>query len=173
MLESGSPFLTPRLNLHVPTAKRAVDKPPQRTVLGVTLTGGKRPTRRQLAPKAGARFTAKVRELTRRTWGIRLAARSHRLSRYLSGGRESYGHGEPPAVWRDLASWLRRRLRGVPWQQWQVYKRRQAELIRRGVAEALATTTAWSAKGPWRVCHPPGVPIALPTAYFDALGLPR
>ena len=101
------------------------------------------------------------------------AARSHRLSRYLSGGRESYGHGEPPAVWRDLASWLRRRLRGVPWQQGPVYKRRQAALIRRGGAEALATTTAWSAKGPGRVCHTPGVPIALPTAYFDALGLPR
>ena len=173
MLESGSPFLTPRLKLHVHTAKRAVDKPQQRTVLGVTLTGGKRPNRRKLAPKAVARFTAKVRELTRRTWGISLAERSQRLSRYLSGGREYYGHGETPAVLRDLDSWIRRRLRGVPWKQWQVYKRRQAELIRRGVAEALATTTAWSAKGPWRVCHTPGVQIALPTAYFDALGLPR
>jgi RNA-directed DNA polymerase len=120
-----------------------------------------------------ARFKAKVRELTRRTGGISLEERIQRLSRYLSGWREYYGHCETPAVLQDLDSWIRRRLRCVQWKQWKVYKRRKAELLRRGVAKALATTTAWSAKGPWRMCHTPGVQIALPTAYFDALGLPR
>jgi RNA-directed DNA polymerase len=157
----------------VNAAKSAVDRPQQRTLLGFTFTGGKNPSRRKLAPKAVARFKAKVRELTRRTWGISLEERIQRLSRYLNGWRECYGYCETPAVLQDLDSWIRRRLRGVQWKQWKVYKRRKAELIRRGVAEALATTTAWSAKGPWRACHTAGVQIALPTAYFDALGLPR
>ena len=37
----------------------------------------------------------------------------------------------------------------------------------------LAQSTAWSAKGPWRISHTPGVRIALNNGYFDALGLPR
>jgi hypothetical protein len=173
VLARVSHFLTQRLKLRVNAAKSAVDKPQQRTCLGFTFTGGKSPTRRKIAPKAVARFKAKVRELTRRTWGSSLAARLQRLTRYLNGWREYHGYCETPAVLQDLDSWIRRRLRCVQWKQWKGYKRRKAELIRRGVAEALATTTAWSAKGPWRACHTAGVQIALPTAYFDALGLPR
>jgi RNA-directed DNA polymerase len=173
VMESVSHFITQRLKLRVNAAKSAVDKPQQRTFLGFTFTGGKNPARRKLAPKAVARFKAQVRELTRRTWGISLEERIRRLSRYLKGWREYYGYCETPAVLRDLDSWIRRRLRAVQWKQWKRYKRRKAELVRRGVAEALATTTAWSAKGPWRMCHTIGVQLALPTSYFDALGLPR
>jgi RNA-directed DNA polymerase len=153
VMESVRPFITQRLKLRVKRAKSAVDKPQQRTFLGFTFTGGKTPTRRKLAPKAVARFTAKVPELTRRTGGSSLEARIQRLSRYLKGWREYSGDCETPAVLQDLDSWIRRRLRCVQWKQWRGYKRRKTELSRRGVAEALATTTAWSAKGPWRACH--------------------
>jgi hypothetical protein len=47
------------------------------------------------------------------------------------------------------------------------------ELTRLGVAPDLAHTTAWSAKGPWRVSHTPGMHMALTNGYFDAMGLPR
>jgi RNA-directed DNA polymerase len=173
VMKSVNHFIIQRLKLRVNEAKSAVDKPQQRTFLGFTFTGGKNPTRRKIAPKALARFKVKVRELTRRTWGISLEERIQRLSRFLNGWREYYSYCETPAVLQDLDSWIRRRLRCVQWKQWKVYKRRKAELIRRGVAEALATPTAWSTKGPWRMCHTPGVQIALPTGYFDALGLPR
>ena len=86
-------------------------RPQQRTFLGFTFTGGKSPTRRKIAPKAVARFKAKVRELTRRTWGISLEERIQRLARYLNGWRQYYGYCETPAVLRDLDSWIRRRLR--------------------------------------------------------------
>ena len=44
--------------------------------------------------------------------------------------------------------------------------------MRLGVGQELAHTTAWSAKGPWRISHTPGVRIALSNAYFRAQGLP-
>ena len=72
-----------------------------------------------------------------------------------------------------LDSWIRHRLRCVQWKQWKVYRRRKAELIRLGIAPDLAQSTAWSAKGPWRISHTPGVRIALNNGHFDALGLPR
>lgn len=58
-------------------------------------------------------------------------------------------------------------------KHWKVYKRRKAELRKRGLSEEQAHLTAWSSKGPWRNSHVPGVRIALCNDYFDTLGLPR
>ena len=95
------------------------------------------------------------------------------LSRYLRGWIGYFGYVESPWVLRSLDSWIRRRLRSVQWKQWKVYRRRQAELIRRGVSREMAQRTAWSVKGPWALSQAPGVRIALPNAYFDRLGLLR
>ncbi len=55
--------------------------------------------------------------------------------------------------------------------QWKTYRRHKAELVRLGVNPLLAHSTAWSAKGPWRMSHAPGVLIALNNKFFDAFGL--
>jgi RNA-directed DNA polymerase len=96
-----------------------------------------------------------------------------RLKAFLLAWRGYFGFCETGSVFRDLDSWIRHRLRCVQWKQWKVYGRRKAELIRLGVAPELAHSTAWSAKGPWRMSHTPGVWIALTNGYYDALGLPR
>lgn len=173
VMASVSRFITRRLKLRVNPAKSAVDQPQNRKFLGFTFTGGKTPNRRKIAPESLRRFKAKVRRITRRNRGISREARIEHLSTYLRGWREYFGYCQTPSVLRDLDSWIRRRLRCVQWKQWKVYKRRKAELIRLGVSEDLAATTAWSAKGPWKMCHTPGVRIALNSKYFDALGLVR
>jgi RNA-directed DNA polymerase len=89
------------------------------------------------------------------------------------GWRDYFGFCETVSVLRDLDSWIRDRLRCVLRKQWKVYRRRKAELIRLGVSPELAHTTAWSAKGPWRISHTPGVRMAVTNGYYDALGLPR
>jgi hypothetical protein len=100
--------------------------------------------------------------------------RIQRLKSYLVGWRDYYyGFCETRFILRGLDSWVHHRLRSVQWKQWKVYLRRKAELVRLGVSPELAGTTAWSAKGPWRMSHTPGVRMALKIGYFDALGLPR
>jgi hypothetical protein len=47
------------------------------------------------------------------------------------------------------------------------------ELIKRGIRPELAHTSAFSAKGPWRISHTPGVRIALNNQFFDRMGLIR
>jgi hypothetical protein len=37
----------------------------------------------------------------------------------------------------------------------------------------LAYMTAWSAKGPWKMSHTPGVRMALYKHFFDGMGLLR
>lgn len=173
VMRSVSRFITGRLKLKVNQSKSAVDEPQNRKFLGFTFTGGKQPNRRKIAPESLRRFRAQVRRLTRRKRSISLEERIRQLASYLRGWRGYFGYCETPSVLRDLDSWIRRRLRCVQWKQWKVFQRRKRELIKLGVNEDLAFITAWSAKGPWRLSHTPGVRIALSNGYFDLLGLPR
>jgi len=173
VMRSVSRFITRRLKLKVNESKSAVDKPQNRKFLGFTFTGGRQPNRRKIASESLRRFRAQVRRFTRRNRSINLEERVRQLAIYLRGWGGYFGYCETPSVLRDLDSWIRRRLRCVQWKQWKVFRCRKRELLKLGVKAALALTTAWSAKGPWRMSHTPGVRIALNNGYFDLLGLPR
>jgi RNA-directed DNA polymerase len=173
VMASISRFITVRLKLKVNESKSAVDRPQNRSFLGFSFTGGNSPNRRKIAPKALARFKARVKELTRRNQGRSLGQVIAALSQYLRGWRGYFGFCQTSKVLRDLDSWIRHRLRCLQWKQWKVYRRRKAELIKRGINPELAHTTAFSAKGPWRISHTPGVRIALNNHFFDQVGLIR
>jgi RNA-directed DNA polymerase len=165
-------FLATRLKLKVNEAKSAVAHPWQRKFLGFSFTRKPRP-RRKIAPQALTRFKQRVAELTDRNQGRALGEVIERLALYLRGWRGYFGFCETPSVLRDLDSWIGHRLRSLVWKQWKRGRRRFAELVRRGVSRALAAQTAASPHGPWRLAKSPALHIALPTAYFTALGLPR
>ena len=165
-------FITSRLKLKVNSAKSAVAPPGERTFLGFSFTRPPAP-RRRLAPSTVTRVKAKVRELTRRTRGVRLEIMVRQLSTYLRGWHCYFGFCQTPSVLRHLDEWMRRRLRSAAWMQWKQGRTRFTELRRRGVGLALATTTAGSAHGPWRLSHSPALTVALPTVLFATLGLPE
>ena len=168
-----SRFITGRLKLKVNESKSAVDRPQNRSFLGFSFTGGKSANRRKIAPKAMGRFKARVKELTRRNQGRSLEQVVSALEPYLRGWIGYFGFCQTTSVLRDLDSWIRHRLRCLQWKQWKVYRRRKAELIKRGIRPELAHTSAFSAKGPWRISHTPGVCIALNNQFFDRMGLIR
>jgi hypothetical protein len=76
------------------------------------------------------------------------------------------------AVLQALDSWVHRRLRAVLWKQWRTSRRRFAELRQRNVSRDLAAQTVGSCHGPWRLSKSPALHYALPTLYFQSLGLP-
>jgi RNA-directed DNA polymerase len=164
-------FITRKLKLKVNDEKSAVDRPGARKFLGFSFTWQREPKRR-LAPKAIARFKQRVRELTRRTRGVSVETMVQQLRRYLIGWRGYFAFCQTPSVLQSLEAWVRRRLRSVIWKQWRRGKVRFAELTKRGVGKALAAQTAGSPHGPWRLSNSPALAIALPNAYFAALGLP-
>ncbi len=173
VMASISRFITGRLKLKVNESKSAVDRPQNRSFLGFSFTGGRSAKRRKIAPKALARFKARVKALTRRNQGRSLDQVITALNSYLRGWVGYFGFCQTAKVLRDLDSWIRHRLRCLQWKQWKVYRRRKAELIKRGISPKLAHTTAFSAKGPWRISHTPGVRIALNNQFFDRMGLIR
>ena len=172
VMASITHFLTTRLKLKVNRAKSAVARPGERTFLGFSFT---RPpaSRRRLAPSTRTRFKARVRELTRRTRGVSLETMVQQLGIYLRGWHGYFGFCQTPTVLQDLDAWIRRRLRSAVWKQWKQGRTRFTELRRRGVGLALATTTAGSAHGPWRLSHSRALDVALPTGLFATLGLPE
>jgi RNA-directed DNA polymerase len=170
VMKSVSEFITKKLKLKVNDQKSAVSKPSKRKFLGFSFTWHREPKRR-IAPKAIARFKQRVRELTRRTRGVKVETMVAQLSRYLLGWRGYFRFCQTPTVLRKLEEWTRRRLRSVIWKQWTSRRVRFAELTNRGVGKDLAAQTAGSAHGPWRLSNSPALTIALPNAYFASLGL--
>ena len=171
VMASVTRFLTSRLKLKVNQAKSAVARPWFRKFLGFSFTYGKE-MRRRVAPQALDRFRERVRSLTRRTRSVSLQQMTDDLSRYLAGWRGYFSFASTPSVFRNLDSWIRRRLRSAVWKQWKRGKVRFAELVKRGVSRDLAATTAGSAHGPWRISASPALSVALPNVYLASLGLP-
>ncbi len=172
VMESLKRFLITKLKLKVNELKSAVARPWERKFLGFSFTSGLTPKRR-IAPKALDRFKKRVREQTSRTGGVSIERMAEELTRYLRGWLGYFGKCQTPSVLEGLEQWFRRRLRSAIWKQWKRGSTRFAELRQRGVNHDLAAKTAGSGHGPWRMADSPGLHIALPTAYFDSLGIPR
>jgi RNA-directed DNA polymerase len=172
VMEGVSDFITRKLKLKVNTSKSAVARPKDRKFLSFSFTGG-RNVKRRIAPKALQRFKAKVRKLTNRHKGRSLRQIVEPLSEYLRGWRGYFGHCQTPSVLASLDEWVRRRLRCLVLNRWRRGRRRFAELTKRGVGEELAAKTAASSHGPWRLSRSPALHYALPSSFWDWLGVER
>jgi RNA-directed DNA polymerase len=172
VMRSVTGFIERRLKLKVNETKSAVARPQTRKFLGFSFPGGKEP-RRRIAPKALERCKRKIRELTRRTRGIRVEQMTKELAAYLRGWKGYFGFCQTPSVLQRLEQWMRRRLRSMIWKQWKWGRVRFRNLRQRNIGIDLAAATAGRAHGPWRLANSPALSMAFPIAYFDALGLPR
>ena len=168
VLSSLSQFLLVKLKLQVNHKKSAVGRAWERQLLGF---GFSKTLRICVSEKSLKRFKMRIRELSRRTRGRNIRKIIGELRRYLLGWFAYYGKSEYRSLFKELDSWIRRKLRCYHWKQWG--RRGYRELRRRGVSCVLAWNTAKSAHGPWRLSRSPALSIALPSRYFDALGLPR
>ena len=174
LMESLKRFLITKLKLKVNELKSAVARPWERKFLGFSFTRGLTPKRR-IAPKAVDRFKEAGREETGRTAGVSIERMAEELTRYLRGWLgDISGKCQTPSVLEglgvvvlvtgyDLRSGSSGRgvRRGLP------------NFASGGVNHDLAAKTAGSGHGPWRMADLPGLHIALPTVYFDSLGIPR
>jgi RNA-directed DNA polymerase len=170
--ETISCYLSKRLKLKVNEQKSAAGEAKGRKFLGFSFMNGKDGIKIRIAGESLKRFRREVRRLTYRTQGWDIARMVDRLSRYLRGWLGYYGYCETPSVLERQEGWIRRRLRSVHWKHWRKSKRRYTELHRRGVNRMESASMAMSSLGPWRISHTRAMQIALPTSYFQRMGLP-
>ncbi len=165
VLESITRYLSLKLKLKVNEAKSAI--PWERKFLGFSFS--RRGFKLFVGEAAEKRFKDKVREITGRTRGRSIKQVVQELREYLIGWRQYFGASELRSGFKELDSWIRRRLLELPSET--VGLRRLPGVTQTGSRSAWST--AKSAHGPWRISRSPALAFALPGKYFDKLGVPR
>ena len=169
VMATTTKYLLKKLKLKVNDSKSAVDRPWNRTFLGYTFTRGKYYGKR-VSEKSIKRFKMEIRRITRRTKGRTIKHIIRELRTYIIGWRSYFRLNEVTYVFKELDSWIRRKLRCYILKQWG--RRRYKELKKRGVGRKLAWNTTKSAHGEWRLSRSPALAFALPYRYFASMGLP-
>jgi RNA-directed DNA polymerase len=162
------------LRLRVNETKSAVARPWDRKFLGYSFWVAKDGTiKRRVADQAIVAMKQRVRQVTGRSRGRSLPSVIVELRSYLIGWKQYFCLSQWPGVFRDLDSWIRRRLRMVQLKQWKQGPRVFRALCARGVPPDTAASAAAHARRWWRIARHPALNIALPPREFDRLGLPR
>jgi len=167
VMASVTRFLEKKLKLKVNESKSKVARPRNCSLLGFSI--GKA-GRAFVSDKSIQRFKHRIRELTNRTRGRRIEKVICETAEYIKGWLNYFGYAYSKQRFRELSSWINRRLRCYLWKQWG--RRGYRELRKRGVSRKLAWNTSKSAHCPWRLSRSPAMSIALPSSYFETLGLP-
>ena len=107
VMASVKRFIEDSLRLTVNARKSAVDRPWNRTFLGFTVT--RNGIKLKVADKALDKLKDRVRELTRRTRGHRLADIVTELREALLGWKAYFGLTEVLSPLRDIDKWIRRK----------------------------------------------------------------
>ena len=162
-----------RLRLRINEEKSAVDRPWNRKFLGYSFwVASGRKVKRRVAPKALKAMKQRVREITARSGGRSMSAVTKELKEYLTGWKQYFRRAETPSLFEDLDKWVRHRLRQVQLKQWKRGTTIYRELRRRGAPEDVARKVAAHSRRWWKNS---GMALqrALPTRYYDDLGVPR
>ena len=163
-------FLKKRLKLRVNREKSAVAYYHERGFLGFGFTSGKI-LKIKLAEKTLEKFRERVREMTRRSRGVKLERVMEDLREFLRGWIGYFGLIETPTVLRDLDSWIRRKLRCFMVKRWiNNCRTRFKNLVRLGVNEYQARMVAGSRKGPWAMSNMKPLKIALSNRFLAGKG---
>lgn len=169
--ESITAFIEGKLKLKVNEDKSAVDRPWKRKFLGFSFTSHKEKPKIRISNESIKRFKQRIRALTSRKKSISMAERIEKLNQYLVGWLGYYQLAETHSVFKQLDSWLRRRLRMIRWKEWKNVKTKYKNLMKYGIQKDKAWEWANTRKGYWRVANSPILDKALDNQYWINQGL--
>lgn len=168
--ESVREFLQKRLRLKLNEEKSAVDRPWKRKFLGYSMTAEKAP-RLKVAPESEKRLRANLRAIFRRGRGRSVRQVTEDLRRLLVGWSNYFKLAEVKNIFERLDAWIRRRMRCILWRQWKRTYTRAKNLMKRGLPEEQAWTSAFNGRGPWWNAGASHMNLAFPKSFFDQQGL--
>jgi RNA-directed DNA polymerase len=168
VLKSITEFLATRLKLKVNETKSAVAHVTKRKFFGYSFrVDGEL----KVANQSLVKFKKRIRELTSRNRGRELEHVIKELNQYLNGWISYFRLSANISVFKELDSWIRRRLRCYRLKQrkrtYSVYK----FLVELGVSVENAWKLAKSSKGWWRLSLNPNIHTAMSNVWFDKSGL--
>lgn len=172
VLDGVTDVVEGRLKLKVNREKSSISTVTTAGLLGFgfyVAAGGKVGVR--VHPKAWKRLKVRLKQLTRRNWGVSMEHRIATLNRYLAGWCAYFAVADGRKRFEAIDEWLRRRLRAVRWKQWKRARTRVRELRALGMPPELAYQWGMTSKGVWRLAGSAPLQRAMPISYWDDLGL--
>lgn len=122
--------------------------------------------------KAQARFKERVRQITSRNRGHRVQDVINELRLYVNGWLNYFGISHTYKVVRELAEWVRRRVRLYHWKQWKNPGTRRRHLIKLGADPGEVRMATRSRKGYWRMSSNRIVQQAMTNRWLEEQGVP-
>ena len=157
-------ILEEKLKLSVNTEKTHITH----SDVGVKFLGveiGTKHTRIQ--PKKLTAFKAKLKQMTKRNGGMPLQSVINALNPLLRGFSYYFKIANASRAFKQIASWLRRRLRSIQLKLWKKASRLHRWLRQHGYKGKFAHIKMTS----WCSARSPLASYAMPNSWFDELGL--
>lgn len=172
VLDQATKVLEQRLKLRVNRQKSVINPANVATLLGFGFYFVKgRKVGIRVAPKAWLRMKRRIRDLTSRRWSVSMGYRIGELNKCVRGWMGYFRLAMTSKRFTVLDKWFRRRLRQIRWKEWKLPRTRVANLRRLGIVKDMAYQWGNSSRAYWRVAKSPILHRALPTTYWEDLGV--
>lgn len=172
VMRSISRFIEEKLGLKVNMTKSKIDRPQGIKYLGFGFFYDTNAYLFKAKPheKSVVKFKRRIKELTRRSWGVSNSYKIHKLNQLIRGWVNYFRIGCMKRLCGDMDGHIRYRLRMCIWKHWKTPKNRARNLIRLGLPKWAAYRTAYI-KGYARVCRTWDIHQALNNKEIAKMGL--
>ena len=146
VMRSLSKFMEEKLSLKVNMNKSKVDRPQGIKYLGFGFYYDPLAKQYKAKPhaKSVAKFKARMKKLTGRSWGVSMVYRIEKLNQLIRGWIQYFKIGNMKTLCREMDKKVRFRLRMCIWKQWKTPQNRQKNLMKLGVDKDIARITAYT-----------------------------
>ena len=146
VMRNISRFIEEELGLKVNMTKSKVDRPKRLKYLGFGFYYDSMAHQYKAKPhtKSIVKFKKRMKELTRRNWGVSNSYKVEKLNQLIRGWINYFKIGSMKRLCREMDKHIRYRLRMCIWKHWKTPQNRAHNLIILGIDEKHAWSTAYT-----------------------------
>ncbi|MDE7282321.1 MAG: group II intron reverse transcriptase/maturase [Lachnospiraceae bacterium] len=166
-------FIEEKLGLKVNAAKSKIDRPKGIKYLGFGFYYDSFAKEYRAKPhvESVAKFKAKMKKLTRRSWGVRNVYKVKKLNELIRGWINYFKIGSMKGLCERLDRNIRYRLRMCIWKHWKTPQNRAKNLCKLGIPRWAAYRTAYNGNAIARVCSMADITRAISPQRLKDFGL--
>jgi len=173
VMRNISRFIEEKLGLKVNMSKSKVDRPGGLKYLGFGFYYDSRAHQFKAKPHAKSviKFKKRMKELTRRSWGVSNSYKVAKLNQLIRGWINYFKIGSMKTLCREMDKHIRYRLRMCIWKHWKTPQNRAENLIKLGVSRKYAWSTAYTGARIAYVCQRGAIHYAITKKRLTSFGL--
>lgn len=173
VMRSVTSYIEGKLGLKVNATKSKVGRPKDIKYLGFGYYYDTTAKAYKAKPhaKSIAKFKAKAKELTRRSWGVSNSYRVMKLNQLIRGWINYFKIGSMKSFCKEMDGHIRYRMRMCIWKQWKTPGNRAKNLMKLGIDRKMAYRVAYTGRRVAYVCSFGVVPAAMSNKRLARFGL--